>query len=73
MGHGGQTLMSGATEAMVIDHLPADAWLNDHGAQPLRDLPRPERVVQLCHPDIRNDFPPLRTSESEIAHAFQRS
>ena len=28
---------------------------------PLRDLPRPERVVQLCHPDIRNDFPPLRT------------
>ena len=67
LGHGGQTLMSGATEAMVIDHLPADAWLNDHGAHPLRDLPRPERVVQLCHPDIRNEFPPLRTSESETA------
>ncbi len=67
LGHGGQTLLSGATEAMVIDHLPADAWLNDHGAHPLRDLPRPERVVQLCHPDIRNDFPPLRTSESETA------
>ncbi|OBI79538.1 ATP-binding protein, partial [Mycobacterium asiaticum] len=27
---------------------------------------RPERVVQLCHPDIRNDFPPLRTSKSSV-------
>ena len=65
LGHGGQTLLSGATESMVIDHLPDDAWLNDLGSHPLRDLPRPERVVQLCHPDIRNDFPALRTSESE--------
>jgi predicted ATPase/DNA-binding CsgD family transcriptional regulator len=65
LGHGGQTLLSGATEAMVVDHLPEDAWLNDLGTHPLRDLPRPERVLQLCHPDIRNDFPALRTSESE--------
>ncbi len=65
LGHGGQTLLSGATEAMVLDHLPGDAWLNDLGARPLRDLPRPERVLQLCHPDIRNEFPPLHTSESE--------
>ena len=65
LGHGGQTLLSGATESMVIDHLPDDAWLNDLGSHPLRDLPRPERVVQLCHPDIRNEFPALRTSESE--------
>jgi hypothetical protein len=27
-------------------------------------VPRPERVVQLCHPDLRNDFPPLRTPKS---------
>ena len=67
LGHGGQTLLSGATESMVLDHLPDDAWLNDHGAHPLRDLPRPERVVQLCHPDIRNDFPALRTTEPENA------
>nr|WP_234834849.1 LuxR family transcriptional regulator [Mycolicibacterium stellerae] len=65
LGHGGQTLLSGATESMVIDHLPDDAWLNDLGAHPLRDLPRPERVLQLCHPDIRNDFPALRASETE--------
>lgn len=65
LGHGGQTLMSGATESMVLDHLPDDAWLNDLGKHPLRDLPRPERVVQLCHPDIRNEFPALRTTETE--------
>jgi predicted ATPase/class 3 adenylate cyclase/DNA-binding CsgD family transcriptional regulator len=64
LAHGGQTVLSGATESMVIDHLPDDAWLNDLGSHSLRDLPRPERVVQLCHPDIRNDFPTLRTAET---------
>ena len=29
----------------------------------LRDLRRPERVMQLCHPDLHNEFPPLRTSD----------
>jgi predicted ATPase/class 3 adenylate cyclase/DNA-binding CsgD family transcriptional regulator len=62
LGHGGQTLLSGATEAMVLDALPSDAWLSDLGTHALRDLPRPERVVQLCHPDLINDFPPLRVS-----------
>jgi predicted ATPase/class 3 adenylate cyclase/DNA-binding CsgD family transcriptional regulator len=67
LGHGGQTLLSGATESMVVDHLPEDAWLNDLGVHALRDLPRPERVVQLCHPDIRNDFPSLRVAGSAAA------
>jgi predicted ATPase/class 3 adenylate cyclase/DNA-binding CsgD family transcriptional regulator len=70
LGHGGQTLLSGATESMVLDHLPDDAWLNDLGSHPLRDLPRPERVVQLCHPDIRNDFPPLRVAEPAAVQRF---
>ena len=64
LAHGGQTVLSGATESMVLDHLPVDAWLNDLGTHALRDLPRPERVVQLCHPDIRNDFPPLRVANA---------
>ena len=65
--HGGQTVLSGATEELVVDRLPADAWLTDLGTHHLRDLPRPERVVQLCHPDLRNDFPPLRTRETVVA------
>jgi predicted ATPase/class 3 adenylate cyclase/DNA-binding CsgD family transcriptional regulator len=69
LGHGGQTLLSGATEAMVLDGLPCDAWLSDLGSHSLRDLPRPERVMQLCHPDVVNEFPPLRVSKAII---FQR-
>ena len=67
LGHGGQTLLSGATEAMVLDALPSDAWLSDLGTHPLRDLPRPERVIQLCHPDLANEFPPLRTSKAILS------
>jgi hypothetical protein len=67
LAHGGQTVLSGATEDMVVDRLPPDAWLTDLGTHPLRDLPRPERVVQVCHPDLRNDFPPLRTPSTVVS------
>src|ERR1700676_786964 len=62
LAHGGQTVLSAVTEALVIDRLPEGAWLTELGTHPLRDLPRPERVVQLCHPDLVNEFPPLRVS-----------
>ena len=73
LAHGGQTVLSGVTEAIVVDHLPGDAWLTDLGSHALRGLPRPERVVQLCHPDIRNEFPPLRTAKALLRSAFRRS
>ncbi len=47
LAHGGQTILSGATEAMVLDRLPDRACLADLGSHSLRDLPRPERVLQL--------------------------
>src|SRR6202521_4350453 len=62
LAHGGQTVLSGATEQLVIERLPEGASLTALGTHPLRDLPRPERVVQLCHPDLVNEFPPLRVS-----------
>ncbi len=64
LAHGGQTVLSGAAEALVLDGLPDDVWLADLGTHPLRDLPRPERVVQLCHPDLLNEFPPLRVAKA---------
>jgi class 3 adenylate cyclase len=64
LAHGGQTVISAATEEMVEDQLPAEAWLTDLGRHWLRDLPRPVRVSQLCHPDLRNNFPPLRTANA---------
>ena len=68
LAHGGQTLLSGATEPLIVDRLPDDAWLTDLGTHSLRDMPRPERVVQLCHPDIRNEFPPLRIPKTAAVH-----
>ena len=67
LGHGGQTVVSGATEPLVVDRLPEGVWLTDLGTHPLRDMPRPERVVQLCHPDLVNEFPPLRTPKAVAA------
>ncbi|WP_142256623.1 LuxR family transcriptional regulator [Mycobacterium colombiense] len=68
LAHGGQTVLSGPTQDLVIDALPDASSLTDLGTHPLRDLPRPERVAQLCHPDLRNDFPPLRTAKAVAPH-----
>ena len=66
LAHGGQTVLSGTTTDLVGNLLPDQAWLVDFGRQVLRDLPRPERVAQLCHPDLHNDFPPLRSCPTNV-------
>ncbi len=60
-GHGGQILLSHATQELVRDHLPAELTLRDLGERRLKDLIRPERVYQLVAPDLPADFPPLKT------------
>ncbi|MCP9271575.1 LuxR family transcriptional regulator [Mycolicibacterium arenosum] len=70
--HGGQTLLSGATEPLVADSLPADAWLTDLGSHALAGLPRPERVVQLCHPDLPIDFAPLKSLPAQLPRTIRR-
>jgi len=67
LAHGGQTVLSAAAEELVEDRLPDGAWLTDLGSHTLRDLPRPMRVAQLCHADVRNDFPPLRAANAAAA------
>ena len=64
LAHGGQTVLSGGTTELVADRLPEGAWLTELGAHRLRDLHHPERVVQLCHPDLVNRFPPLRLTRT---------
>jgi predicted ATPase/class 3 adenylate cyclase len=59
--HGGQVLLSLATQDLARDALPSGVTLRDLGEHPLRDLYRPERVFQLLHPDLPADFPPIRT------------
>src|SRR5882757_1911493 len=67
LAHGGQVVLSGVADAVEGDLLPAGAWLTDVGTHQLRDVPQPERVVQLCHPELRSEFPPLRTTK--VAHS----
>ena len=63
-GHGGQILLSLATEELVRDHLPAAIALRDMGERRLKDLIRPERVFQVIAPDLPADFPPLKTLDA---------
>jgi class 3 adenylate cyclase len=62
--HGGQVLLSAATAALVRARLPEGAALADLGLHRLRDLTHPERVFQLTHPDLQDDFPPIRSLDS---------
>ena len=62
--HGGQVLISAATQELARDQLPADASLRDLGEASLKDLARPERVFQLLHPALAADFPALRSLDN---------
>jgi predicted ATPase/class 3 adenylate cyclase len=62
--HGGQVLASQATMELARDHLTDGARFLDLGEQRLKDLYRPERVWQGIYPDLRTDFPPLRTLDT---------
>jgi predicted ATPase len=59
--HGGQVLLSRASQELARDALPPGTSLRDLGEHPLRDLYRPERVFQLLHPDLPVDFPSIPT------------
>jgi len=58
--HGGQVLLSGATETLVRSELPDGATLIDLGEHQLRDLAGTMRIFQLAHPDLPRVFPALR-------------
>jgi excisionase family DNA binding protein len=59
LAHGGQILVSQATEELVRCSLPVGAELRNLGQHRLRGFYRAERVFQLVHPNLPADFPPL--------------
>ena len=61
--HGGQVLLTAATQELGRDHLPVGAGLRSLGEHRLRDLIRPEHVYQLVAPGLVADFPPLKSLE----------
>jgi predicted ATPase/class 3 adenylate cyclase len=60
-GHGGQILLSLATEQLVREQLPPEVMLRDLGSHRLKDLSLPEQIFQLVAPDLPSEFPPLHT------------
>jgi predicted ATPase/class 3 adenylate cyclase len=63
-GHGGQVLLTQAVQQLTRGALPAGVELRDLGEHRLRDLLEPERVYQLHHPDLPDDYPPLRSLDA---------
>lgn len=62
--HGGQTLLSGSTFAVVQDHVPEGVTVTDMGLHRLKDLTRSEHVFQLDIDDLARSFPPLRSLDA---------
>ena len=62
--HGGQILLSQAVADGVHDCLPPQVSLRDLGRVRLRDLSTPECVYQVVHPQLRAEFPTLRSLET---------
>jgi class 3 adenylate cyclase/tetratricopeptide (TPR) repeat protein len=61
-GHGGQILLSGATERNLRqEELPAGITLRDMGEQRLKDLAGREQVYQAVVPGVPSVFPKLKT------------
>src|SRR5215510_8098623 len=61
-GHGGQILLSQATEVLVREQLSPELTLRHLGRYQLKDLSDPQHIFQLLAPDLPADFPPLRLS-----------
>lgn len=59
--HGGQTVLSQATASLVAMELPREAGLRDLGLHRFKDLSASERVFQLMHAELPDEFPPLRS------------
>jgi class 3 adenylate cyclase/DNA-binding beta-propeller fold protein YncE len=64
--HGGQVLLSNATRELIEDDLPPELSLRDLGEQRLKDIDRPERIVQLVIPGLPDQFPPLRSPAEPV-------
>jgi DNA-binding NarL/FixJ family response regulator/class 3 adenylate cyclase len=64
-GHGGQVLVSFATQELVHDDLPEGVELIDLGKWRLKNLSRPEHIFQLLIPGLPGDFPPLQTNTAK--------
>ena len=62
--HGGQVLVSQALLEQIRERLPPPISVRDLGSVRLKDLTTPEHVYQVVHPELRAEFPALRSLEA---------
>jgi predicted ATPase/class 3 adenylate cyclase len=62
--HGGQTVLSATTQALVGMELGEDLSLEDLGPHRLKDLPSLDRLWQLDVDGLPHDFPALRSQDA---------
>ena len=62
--HGGQVIVSQAVFDRVARRHPPGIAFRDLGTVRLRDLASPEHVYQVVHPQLRRDFPALRSLDA---------
>jgi predicted ATPase/class 3 adenylate cyclase len=60
-GHGGQVLVSEAARQVAEPNLPAGTTLRELGSHRFKDFDDAQPVHQLCHPQLEDRFPALRT------------
>lgn len=63
--HGGQVLVSGATEETLVHDLPGKLKLRHLGRFKLKDFANTVKLSQLEIPDTKSGFPPPRTVPDE--------
>lgn len=63
--HGGMTVLSAATAALVGSRLPAGVEMPDRGEHRLRDLGGTERLFQILAPGVPDPALPLRTLDAQ--------
>jgi formylglycine-generating enzyme required for sulfatase activity/class 3 adenylate cyclase len=68
-GHGGQVLISLATQQVVRDYLPDGVTLRDLGEHRLKDLRHSEHIYQVLGPNLPDNPTPPSTAEQVTAAA----
>jgi predicted ATPase/class 3 adenylate cyclase len=63
--HGGMTLLSATSAALVGHGIPPGVELMDRGEHRLRDIGGTERLFQVLLTDLPQDCPPLRTLDAQ--------
>jgi predicted ATPase/class 3 adenylate cyclase len=63
-GHGGQVLISEATQALVLHSLPEGVSLRDLGRHRLKDIEHPEHLYDLVIEGLPAEFPAIRTIDA---------